>query len=46
MDSMSLLLYMAPVAASALVPAAMILEPQSIVAARELSTQHACEAHR
>ncbi len=44
MDSMSLLLYMAPVAALALVPAAVILEPQSIQAARDLSVEHPCKS--
>ena len=42
MDSMSLLLYMAPVASLALVPAAVMLEPQSIQAARDLSVEHPC----
>ncbi len=43
LDSISLLLYMAPVAALALLPAAVILEPQSIQAARDLSVEHPCE---
>ena len=45
-DSMSLMLYMSPVAAAALVPAAMLLEPNCIAAARELSTQYACALSR
>ena len=42
MDSMSLVLYMSPVAAAALVPAAILLEPDCIAAARELSAHDAC----
>ena len=43
---MSLLLYMSPVAALALVPAAVILEPQSIQVARDLSVEHPCATAR
>ena len=42
MDSISLMLYMSPVAAAALVPAAMLLEPSSIMAAREIAAENPC----
>jgi hypothetical protein len=41
-DSMNLLLYMAPIATAALVPATLILEPNAIVTARGLATEHPC----
>ena len=42
-DSMNLLLYMAPIAALALVPATVLLEPDSITTARALAVEHPCE---
>ncbi len=42
-DSMNLLLYMAPVVLLSLVPTTIILEPGALVSMRELSQQHQCE---
>ncbi len=39
---MNLLLYMAPIATAALVPATLILEPNAIATARTLAAQHPC----
>ena len=39
---MNLLLYMAPIATAALIPATLILEPNAIVTARGLATEHPC----
>lgn len=40
---MNLLLYMAPIATLALIPATLILEPDSIATARQLAQEHPCE---
>ena len=42
-DSMNLLLYMAPVVLLSLVPTTIILEPGALMSMRELSQQHRCE---
>ncbi len=39
---MNLLLYMAPIATAALVPATLILEPNAIATARTLAAEHPC----
>ncbi len=43
-DSMNLLLYMAPVVLLSLVPTTIILEPGALISMRELSQQHQCES--
>ena len=39
---MNLLLYMAPIASLALIPATLLLEPDSLATARELAVRHPC----
>lgn len=41
---MNLLLYMAPIATLALIPATLILEPDAISTARQLAQEHPCES--
>ena len=45
-DSMNLLLYMAPVVLLSLVPTTIIVEPGALVSLRELAQQHQCEPDR